>query len=309
MLYLLINFINLMFKLSYIISTYNRLTFLQITLAKLLENVDQFDEIVIVDGNSNDGTKEYLQKLFDDGRIHQYVSEPDRNQAHGWNKGMLLAKGLIIKKIIDDDVFDYNSIRKCKDYMLSNPDVDLVISNDLSTSIFNPKGINKNSRLNQFNNWVNGKSKSFTFGDVHMLIRKSSLSFLGLYNTSYMMMDWEYALRISYLKANITYFTGYNALSVAHPNTITSTQTRKIVENQSKKALIFYDYEGDQAEIHYWSKIKIFIGKILFVRKFNKNSNQQDTIYDIEQIYKLLYESILNINSTENPVFINPKKN
>lgn len=299
---------NPVFKLSYIISTYNRLTFLQITLAKLLENLDKFEEIVVVDGDSNDGTKEYLQKLFEEGKIHQYVSEPDRNQAHGWNKAMLLAKGQIIKKIIDDDVFDYNCIRKCKEYMLENPDVDLVISNDLSTNIFDPKNINRNSRLSYFEDWVRGKSKSFTFGDVHMLIRKASLSILGLYNTNYTMMDWEYALRVSYLKAHIVYFTGYNALSVAHPNTITSNQITKDIKNQSKRALTFYEYAGDNADISYWSKIKIFTGKFLFTQKLNKEGNNQIIASNNEQIYKLLYECILEINSRENFIFLNPKK-
>jgi glycosyltransferase involved in cell wall biosynthesis len=216
-------------ELSYIIATYNRLSFLKITLEKLMANLQPDEEIVVVDGNSTDGTKEYLQQLFEKGKIHQFISEPDMNQAHAWNKAMLMAKGTLIKKIIDDDVFDYQSIRKCKDHMLQHPLVDVVLSNDVSSLFNDHQTIHTDTRIPEFEKWCKGLLPSFSFGDVHMLIRRSSLSYIGLYNTAYVMMDWEYSLRISYLKANIVYYTGYNALSVAHPQTITSSANKQLI--------------------------------------------------------------------------------
>ena len=123
-----------MYNISYIISTKNRLPFLKITLGNLLSQKLPNEEIVIVDGNSNDGTQTYLKDLLEKGEIHQFISEPDQSQSHGWNKAMLLAKGIVIKKIIDDDIFDYNSIRICARYMLANPNVEIVIANDLNCS-------------------------------------------------------------------------------------------------------------------------------------------------------------------------------
>src|SRR5438105_5011530 len=124
-----------MYDLSYIIATRNRLPLLKITLQKLMDGLQPGEEIVVVDGDSTDGSKEYLQSLFAEGKIHQYISEPDKNQAHAWNKAMLAASGTIIKKIIDDDVFGYDAIRHCKNYMLQNPAVDVVISNDLGSTL------------------------------------------------------------------------------------------------------------------------------------------------------------------------------
>ena len=88
------------FDLSFIIATCNRLSFLKITLQKLIDELQPDEEIVVVDGNSTDGSKEYLQQLFNEGKIHQFISEPDKNQAHAWNKAMLMAQGIVIKKII-----------------------------------------------------------------------------------------------------------------------------------------------------------------------------------------------------------------
>ena len=53
----------MIFNLTYIVSTRNRLPFLKITLEKLISELRQDEEIVVVDGNSNDGSKEYLQTL------------------------------------------------------------------------------------------------------------------------------------------------------------------------------------------------------------------------------------------------------
>lgn len=292
------------YSLSYIIATRNRLPFLRITLEKLISELDENEEIIVVDGDSTDGAKEYLQQLFEQGKIHQYISEPDKNQAHAWNKAMLMAKGALIKKIIDDDVFCYQGIRKCKEYMLQNADVDVIISNDLGSSLGNYKNIQKQSRLLQFEKWKKGSIPSFTFGDVHMLIRRSSLAYIGLYNTAYVMMDWEYSLRISYLKCNITYYTGYNALNVAHEQTITSLKNSKLTHDQGKKGSIFYEYAGDDSEISYWSKLKIFIGKLIYKQKLSSAEDIATSKEDISLIYNHYYNYISVLNQSAEFTFI-----
>ena len=295
------------FNLSYILATRNRLPFLKITLEKLVSGLLLDEEIVVVDGESNDGSKEYLQALFDKGRIHQFVSEPDKNQAHAWNKAMLMARGTIIKKIIDDDVFCYKAIRECKNHMLLNPEVDVVISNDLGVSLEHYKNINRQGRLAQFEEWKNGTKPSFTFGDVHMLVRRSSLAFIGLYNTGFVMMDWEYSLRISYLNANIAYYTGYNALNVAHPQTVTASRDNNLIEEQGKRGCVFYEYPGDASEISLWSKIKIMGGKL--VKPVSKHDGQLNygPVEDMAAKYDYLYNYIAEVNNAQPFMFL--KKN
>jgi glycosyltransferase involved in cell wall biosynthesis len=295
-----------MINLSYIISTRNRLPFLKITIERLIEQLQPDEEVVVVDGNSTDGSKEYLQQLFTENKIHQFISEPDKNQAHGWNKAMLMAKGTIIKKIIDDDVFCYGAIRECKKHMLLNPDVDVMLSNDLGSSLNNHKNIQKLSRLPQFEKWNKGHVPSFTFGDVHMLIRRSSLAYIGLYNTAFVMMDWEYALRISYLKCNIAYYTGYNALSVAHDQTVSSLKNSQLINEQGKRGSVFYEYEGDAAEISLWSKIKISAGKALYASRVNNNNKAEQSAHteDLNSIYNYYYDYIAKLNDSLSPVII-----
>jgi glycosyltransferase involved in cell wall biosynthesis len=295
-------------EISYIIATYNRLAFLKITLGKLLDERQPDEEIIVVDGNSTDGSKEYLQKLFELGKIHQYISELDRNQAHAWNKGMLMCRGIIIKKIIDDDVFCYKAIRECKRYMLKNPDVDVMISNDLSSSLNNYKDVQKLSRQSQFEAWSRGITPSFTFGDVHLLIRKSALANIGLYNTSFVMMDWEYSLRISYLKANIVYYTGYNALSVSHPQTVTSLKNNKLITEQGRRGNLFYEYPGDHADISLWSKIKIGLGKLIYLKNRTTTYANKQPGESLTEIYNYYYNHISELNNAGNFTIISAKQ-
>lgn len=295
-----------MIYLSYIIATRNRLPFLKITLEKLISQLQPDEEVVVIDGASTDGSKEYLHHLFEQGKIHQFISEPDRNQAHAWNKAMLMARGTLIKKIIDDDVFCYSAIRKCKNYLLQNPQVDVVISNDLHSAVSDPEKIGKASRLPQFEKWQLGLVPSFTFGDVHMLIRRSSLAVIGLYNPSYVMMDWEYSLRISYLKTNITYYTGYNALSVGHSQTVSASRDVAFIDKQTKRAQTFYEYAGDTAEIKNWSKLKIFVGKTL---NYDKNRSDIDSVdentpIDLNTMYDHFYDYLSKLNDSESFTFL-----
>jgi glycosyltransferase involved in cell wall biosynthesis len=286
--------------LSYIIATRNRFSFLRITLEILVNELQPNEEIVVVDGNSSDGTKEYLQQLFEEGKIHQFISEPDRNQAHGWNKALLMAKGTIIKKIIDDDVHDFKAIRRCGDFMLANPEIDICISNCLGSNLIDPGKIETASRLPYFMKWKSGVSKTFTFSDVSMLVRRSSLSFVGLYDTQFKMMDWEYSLRASYLQARIAYYTGYNSLAVNTPGNVTSTATRQLFKTEENIGRAKYRYAGDSADISLYSHIKIWMGKTMYKLSAQKkepaNLTAAPPANQLEQIYASFYKKLGEYN-------------
>lgn len=290
------------YNLSFIVCTKNRLPYLKILVEHFLNKIGEDEEIVIVDGGSTDGSKEYLESLLNEGLIHQFISESDRNQAHGWNKALLMAKGKLIKKIIDDDVFCYESISKCKQYLLGNPLVDVLISNDLTSSFYDHEKIQKQNHLSEFEKWAKGLIPSFVFSDVHMLLRKNSIPFLGLYNTEFVNMDWEYSLRISYLKANIALYTGYNALSVYHDDTVTSMRNEQLIRAQGERGKVFYEYKDD---LPLWSKVKISLGKLL------SSSDQKAARADngeLASVYNYYYEYISELNKANEFTFYSSEK-
>jgi glycosyltransferase involved in cell wall biosynthesis len=291
------------YKISYLISTYNRLPYLKQTLEKLISVLEADEEIVIVDGNSTDGTKLYLQRLYEDGKITKLISEPDRNQAHGWNKALLMAEGIFLKKIIDDDVFDYSEIRKSAAYLMEHPEADVLVSNDLSVNFLSSDHVSHNSRLSYFLDWKAGKTTSFTFSDVNILIRRSALSLIGLFNTTFTMLDWEYALRMTSYRVNLVYYTGYNAMSVTTPQNITSLVSKKTLKKEGEIGKALYGYLGDGNDITYWSKFKVFVGKQLFSEKQSKAENIKPTEEEIKATYNQLYQKIAEINQQTQALF------
>jgi glycosyltransferase involved in cell wall biosynthesis len=288
-------------NLSYIIATRNRLAFLKITLEKLISELQHDEEIIVIDGDSNDGSKQYLQHLFETQKIHQFKSEPDHNQADAWNKGMLMAKGIIIKKIIDDDVHDFTAIRRCKNFMLSNFEVDVCISNSLESNLNKPAEINFESRFPWYKKWRKGQIKTFSFGDVHMLIRKSSLSYIGLYDTQFKMIDWEYSLRISFLGAKIAYYTGCNSMSVSTPGNVSSSANKKLFKDEEAIGKLKYGYPGDGSETGLYSHIKIAIGTL--IHRYKAAGIPESIIpaeIELKKLYAVYYEKLEEHNKSGN---------
>lgn len=226
-------------KLSYVITTYNKLPYLKNVLSTLLENVGSDEEVVVTDGASTDGTLEYLKELLKAGKIHQLVSEKDKGEAHGWNKAFLLAKGELIKVITDDDVFDYSEIKKCKDFMLSQPEIDFLGTDGVFIKHHNKGFFNINSDYSKdFLDWKINK-KPFAFCGLGWMVRKSSLALIGLLDTSFVSSDAEYTLKVTSGKGNIAWYTGKVWTRISNQNSNSSTQSKKIRVDRDKLRLIY----------------------------------------------------------------------
>jgi len=194
-------------KLSYIYVTKNKYEYVKITLSNLINHKGVDDEIIVVDGNSSDGAVSYLYDLEKSGYIDILVSEDDINESHAWNKGILLANGELIKLISDDDIYFYDSIKRCKDFMLANNEVEFLFgstydvqSQDLDTLRFLQSSLDDFLKYRDF-------QTPFAFCGLSLMFRKSIISKFGLFSTLTFAPDTEFSLRITKLKANITYYS------------------------------------------------------------------------------------------------------
>src|SRR5262249_49489706 len=113
-------------SLTYLVNTFNKLPFLRCAMQRLLANVEPDQEVVVVDGGSTDGTRDYLEDLSARRAIHTYLSAADHGEAEGWNRGLLAARGNLIKLISDDDIFHYPSIRACRELMEAHKELDVM---------------------------------------------------------------------------------------------------------------------------------------------------------------------------------------
>lgn len=93
-------------------------------LAKTLDSVNTQDylsiEHIVIDGDSNDGSKELL-KSYAHSKKYTYCSEPDRGISSAFNKGLKKSTGDLIFFLNSGDVFVSNTVisEVCESYRLN----------------------------------------------------------------------------------------------------------------------------------------------------------------------------------------------
>jgi len=97
-------------KISIITVNYNDNSGLQKTIKSVLNQSLRNFEFIIIDGNSNDGSKEFLQQNTD--QSIRWVSEPDRGIYHAMNKGIKMATGQYLLFLNSGDILFDNEVIK-----------------------------------------------------------------------------------------------------------------------------------------------------------------------------------------------------
>ncbi|MFT4802860.1 MAG: glycosyltransferase involved in cell wall biosynthesis [Psychroserpens sp.] len=293
--------------LSYVLTTYNKLPYLEEVIKRLLENVQSDEEIVVTDGASNDGTVEFLASLYKQKKIHQFISEPDKGEAHGFNKAILMAKGELIKIITDDDVFDYVAIQDMRKYMLENNAKDVIIGNNAManiTELIQVKPIKE--MFDEFMYWKSGEKSVFYSNGLSLMLRKSSLPLIGLFHTGFVAVDLEYTLRNSRI-ANIAFYTKCIAIRLVNESSNGERQKNRIKIEQDKLC-DFYDYKKPET----WQEIKKqrYISMrpgywfLLLKRYLNNNNNTEEkeiTISTVSDSFDYYHKGIIEYNRKLKP--------
>jgi len=89
-------------KISAIIPTYNRESFIVSALESVLQQTRQVDEIIVVDDGSTDNTEVLLRKYQD--RI-KYIKQNNAGPAAARNTGLLSSSGEYIAFLDSDDTW------------------------------------------------------------------------------------------------------------------------------------------------------------------------------------------------------------
>ena len=236
------------YALSYVLTTYNKLPYLQQVVERLVAARQSDEEIVVADGGSKDGTPEYLQGLLEAGLIQQYVSERDKGEAHGFNKAMLRAKGELLKLVTDDDAFCYPAIREAKAFMLAHPEVDVLTGN---TGLIHLEKLDTATLYDDvaenFQRWMAHKEVVWMIG-LPLVIRRSSLALTGLFHTGVVQVDTEFTYRITSLNVNLAWSTAMLSVRLENP------QSNFRVMNQGKAANAS-SQESDRMKFYYDKRI------------------------------------------------------
>ncbi len=108
---------------SIVVPTYNRLTRLRRCVARVAENVSVDHELVVVDGASTDGTREYLATQ---DHIRTILETEREGAVRGFNKGFRAARGTYVMWLNDDAYPLPGSVLSAIDMIEQHDDIGMV---------------------------------------------------------------------------------------------------------------------------------------------------------------------------------------
>lgn len=217
-------------SLSYVITTRNKLPFLREVLARVGASLQPDEEIAVVDAASTDGTARYLRELYDAGTIQRYLSEPDLGEGHGYNKGIFLSRGELIKIHTDDDVYYYPGIQACKTFMLANPDIDAICTEGGRTDWAAGGPCLSEAAAEWTRNYRRWRETftPFSFCCNGLMLRRSSIPRTGLFNVRFVAVDVEFSLRITAERHRLAWYTGICWVGNNNPRSQSVTKGRRM---------------------------------------------------------------------------------
>jgi glycosyltransferase involved in cell wall biosynthesis len=184
---------------SVVITTFNRKNSLKKTLDELLLDDYSPKEIIVKDAGSTDGTVELL-KNYGDKII--WVSQKDEGEYFGFNEGLKMTKGVILKVMTDDDILRKGAISKAVSFFKKNPDIDILFGQAIywrktnnKYEVFAKTSVKYSSQLN-YKIWLRERQQ---IASLASFIRKPVFEKIGYYSTDYLGCgDIEFFVRAGY---------------------------------------------------------------------------------------------------------------
>ncbi len=230
-------------SISFILTTRNKLPALRHSVPRLLSEIRPDEEVVVVDGASRDGSAEYLADLHRAGRIHQFLSEPDKGESHALNKALLRARGDLIKFITDDDVFHWPTVRECQRFLVEQPAIAGVFTDGADTDWRLPDPFLCGDVSPRFEQWMSTR-KPILLSCLGLVLRRACLPLTGLFHTGIIPVDHEFSLRLTSAPLELALYTGYGYVRVLNPRSNTVAYQQQ-VHSQVERIRSFYQASSE----------------------------------------------------------------
>ena len=150
-------------KLSVITVVYNNAKHIERTMLSVLNQRFKNIEYLIIDGGSNDGTLQIIEKYKN--RITKLISEPDKGIYHAMNKGLALAEGeYVLFMNSGDEIYAENTVEQV---FASAPSADIYYG---ETEMFNENGESLGQRRHRTPKHFNWQSFKYGMSVSHQAI-------------------------------------------------------------------------------------------------------------------------------------------
>ncbi|MFN6564380.1 MAG: glycosyltransferase family 2 protein [Nostoc sp. ChiSLP01] len=175
-------------KISIITPVYNAVnTFEKTILSVINQDIEAELEYIIIDGGSNDGTLEIINRYSDN--IDILVSESDRGIYDAMNKGINLATGDIIGIINSDDWYNADALQIVEKIFKQEQEISILYSS-----------IDNYLEGKYINTFIPGELKNlvfkFTLNHPSCFVKKSVYDKIGLFDLSYdIASDYDFIFR------------------------------------------------------------------------------------------------------------------
>ena len=176
--------------ITIIIATYNDFINIQQTLDSIKNQKYKNTEVIVIDGNSDDGTVDILSENSE--IIAQWLSEEDLGIYDAWNKALGLSSGDWIMFLGAGDCLNSNALES---YIFC------INSNNNSVNFVSSRGViidSKGKHMREFGKSLDKKSflKYMTICHPSSLHHKSLFEINGYYDVSYKLSaDYEFLIR------------------------------------------------------------------------------------------------------------------
>ncbi len=261
---------------SIITPSYNSEKFIEETVVSVLNQDYQNIEYIVIDGRSNDGTCELLNKYLD--KI-EFLSEEDKGMYDAVNKGIKLSHGEYILYLNSDDLLMPNSISNLVKYMEQNDNLSMVFSDFYKVNYSGEIIERVFSHQVSFSDLLKYGNTIFSGS---MLIRKRVFNDIGLFNSELKdSADYEYCLRMAKNDCIFKHIPLPLVKFRIHPKQLTNSSW-----NQWHEALkVNRDYGG---RIYYPVYIRYFFMRFLKLLPYNITHNRN--IIPIRKYFRILFK-------------------
>jgi glycosyltransferase len=195
-------------RITIITVCYNRKATIEKAMKSVLDQNYPNIEYIVIDGNSNDGTKEIIESYKD--KIDQYISEPDKGMYDAINKGLQLATGDAIGLMhSDDEFYDENAISKIVSQFNLDPTIEGVYGDGIYVSNDSEERLIRNRIGGDFS--IKKVKSGWLPLHPTVYLKKSVMDKYGLYNLDFKIAsDTEFLLRYLYkYKIKMSYINAY----------------------------------------------------------------------------------------------------
>ena len=172
------------------------------------EFITAADELIVVDGASNDNTHQVVERNRD--IVTQFLSEPDCGEAHGYNKAILLSRGEFIKFVTDDDYIYPDAMRQVIGFLEQHAEIEALVCGG---EVYEADPDSQAGRLIKYihlpadmvlRDNVDHVLR-YAYCGVGLCLRRTVIARAGLFNTTYLPIDLEYMARLIACQVNFVY--------------------------------------------------------------------------------------------------------